>query len=802
MTSLPITTERWASADHSPTKTGDMTIKPSKESHSHASSVTALQDGAYPSAKPGSNSDKVHRRSSMPRYSVSTPSHHAPIPAPTYPVLSQQSVSLSRSPSLTDTNLGPTISGGLASRRLSISSASEPDEDEDNDDMGQIMRAERVERVEPNLTRRDSLPPSPVESNMKVDTMRDQLERELRDLPPNPKMWLPSHLATYLAAQLSLHPVLRQDVTAFVRASRLSGRTFLRLRDSDLESLGVNVVWRKALNEARAILRRESLCGRVMWGFEGGTEVGDRPDDDAFGGFIANSRCNSVEKRPPHNRRGSMDVEGSDLSDEEGKEEWKRSWRMLQGNRRVRGMVGRFEDVVEASREGTPNVSPVKVQLMTRATMSSVGMSRVGRAYPLSPYPPNLIRTGEPHSRESSTESQMSAASIDSGSAINVVAKFGPSSLSNSHLPSSFSSPSHADSPPPQYEIDHSSTTSSARSSPTTSASGPSAAEMSSHDVSPASVSPTLGNKPLPHVPNYQSLILSHAKPYGLVRRPSHQRGAAIKDLHINADQGILFDPEDFQRDVETVKTSSPARANDLNLARTTSVRFSNAVGRDGRHSKLGNLFGIDVPSQSSRFNNRRRSHRSTCKDDDDDQENDDDVATLELGQGGKGSMVLVRRSQLEELTKRMAEVETQVAFVQGQMSVAGSDMGNSSEIDELDARMAGLETMLAIRPRDGTVSSCGGGSVSSVMTTTSTSSSMSSHAEILSRWFRNAFSSFSLHEIATTSHDSARALMDPNGPLMSWSTLGGYVVAASIGIGIVAGEVVAARVFGYNRRR
>lgn len=42
---------------------------------------------------------------------------------------------------------------------------------------------------------------------------------------------------------------------------------------------------------------------------------------------------------------------------------------------------------------------------------------------------------------------------------------------------------------------------------------------------------------------------------------------------------------------------------------------------------------------------------------------------------------------------------------------------------------------------------------------------------------------------------------MDADGPLMSWTALGGYCIAASIGIGIVAGEVIAARLFGIRRR-
>ncbi|KAK4047330.1 hypothetical protein OIV83_005508 [Microbotryomycetes sp. JL201] len=723
----------------------DITIKPS-----HRDARPISQVNIVDSSKSAPVADKILKRSSMPRYSLSTPSTHAPIPAPTYPILSQQSVSLSRSPSLTDASLEPTISGGLT-RRLSISSS---EDDAEHEECGQIMRAERYSRAEPNLTRRDSLPPSPLESIMRFDTMKDKLEQELAELPPNPKLWLPSHLATYLATHLSLHPVLREDVTSFVRASRLSGRTFLRLRDSDLESLGVNIAWRKALNEARARLRRESLCGRVMWGFEGGDtsnlDMGSDNGDTKSG----------KQKRQSHSRRGSMEVEGSDLSDEEGKEEWKRSWRMLQGNRRVRCMVGRFEDVVEASREGTPNVSPVKIQPMTTRNRFAA------RQFPLSPYP-----LKDQHQRESSGDSQ---ASIDpgvdedqaDGAAAATERVSAPSRLATSHLPSTFSSPSVAGTPPPLYEVTDSSRQTSPASAPQSTS--------SSADASPASVSPLLNTKPLPNVPNYQGLILSHSHPYGLVRRPSHHRqkdGRAEKEGRVDDGDGA------------TVRSAPYKKAGSHTGA---SVRFSDT---DGRKSTLQDLFGIDVSAPG-----RDRDHSDVDR---------DEVLpfTVNGGRDSKGSMVLVKRSQLEELARRMNEVEMQVALVQGQMSASNS-VFDCSEVEELDARLSQLETVLQNHSWHGTTSSTV--SHASAITTMSSSASSSgslSHTDILSRWFRNAFTTFSMHDIATASHDSARMLMDPQGPLMGWTSLGGYILAASIGIGIVAGEVVVARVFGIRRR-
>ena len=120
---------------------------------------------------------KRSRRSSMPRYSSA--SAHAPIPAPTYPVLSQQPVSLTRSQSCTEFALGPTISGGLA-RRLSISSTDEEAEVEP----GEILRAQRVNCHElPGLRGRGASDPVPPSIMQATGTTRDSLEHELAELP-------------------------------------------------------------------------------------------------------------------------------------------------------------------------------------------------------------------------------------------------------------------------------------------------------------------------------------------------------------------------------------------------------------------------------------------------------------------------------------------------------------------------------------------------------------------------------------------------------------------------------------------
>ena len=74
-------------------------------------------------------------------------------------------------------------------------------------------------------------------------------------------------------------------------------------------------------------------------------------------------------------------------------------------------------------------------------------------------------------------------------------------------------------------------------------------------------------------------------------------------------------------------------------------------------------------------------------------------------------------------------------------------------------------------------------------------------HSQILSTWVTSSLTTLSLSDLATSSHDSARQLMDHSGPLMSWTALGGYCVMAGLGIGIVAGEVVVAKLFGIRRR-
>lgn len=65
----------------------------------------------------------------------------------------------------------------------------------------------------------------------------------VEDLPSNPRAWTTAQLASYLITALRIRsgkslpiplPVTR-DIAAFVKDARLTGRTFLRLSEQDLE---------------------------------------------------------------------------------------------------------------------------------------------------------------------------------------------------------------------------------------------------------------------------------------------------------------------------------------------------------------------------------------------------------------------------------------------------------------------------------------------------------------------------------------------------------------------------------------
>ena len=62
------------------------------------------------------------------------------------------------------------------------------------------------------------------------------------DLPHNPKTWTPSQLSVYLTAALHVRSGARlpervaHDITSWVRREAVTGRTFLRWTDDDLQA--------------------------------------------------------------------------------------------------------------------------------------------------------------------------------------------------------------------------------------------------------------------------------------------------------------------------------------------------------------------------------------------------------------------------------------------------------------------------------------------------------------------------------------------------------------------------------------
>lgn len=498
---------------------------------------------------------------------ITTSIVHAPIPPPSYHVRSQP-VNLARSASFSELGVSPTISGGLT-RRLSVSSSSGAEDDDE--DAGDTVKPAKALARRPSKRRSDNLPVFPP-----PDTNQNQaaahLNQELAELPPNPRLWLPSHLSLYLSAHLQLHPLIAADVIAFIRASRLSGRTFLRMRDGDFEELGINVVWRTALSEARDTLQREASGGRVMWGYEG-----TRHDDGVVQGEAV------VYQPPVLKRRGSMEVEGSDLEEEEGKEEWKRSWRRMQGRSHVRGIVGRFNSpIVEGSCEGTPDTSPIKQH------------SKRSRAYPLSPYPPSTVH-GRTES-ESSSPSVASRAEVDDDRTLHDVFGQRYDAFDKLRAASESSPASIRDSllPPPELVKSY--------FSPDSHASTSSVFATSTEE---------------PHTPEsaYQSKIMAHSRPYGLVRRPSQQARDALNHKLARS---------------AAVDHNDESESEDAGLGGPTLKPDS--APRDDKRAGLGELFGLDVPSTRT-----------------DGAENaQNDLMEIEVGaRGGKrGSMVLVKRER------------------------------------------------------------------------------------------------------------------------------------------------------------
>ncbi|KPV74078.1 uncharacterized protein RHOBADRAFT_54639 [Rhodotorula graminis WP1] len=745
------------------------------------------------------------------RHTRSTSSiSHPPIPDPSYPVRSQP-IGVSRSSSLSSSSsFGSGLDlAALAAeppssssprkpdvhlRRLSLSDRSGSDADKDNKDV-----PARPRRPTPQK-RSESLPAYPPPPTLSDKTHNGVSEQELAALPPNPKLWLPSHLSTYLSSTMSLPPPVRADITTFIRSSRLSGRTFLRLREADLDELGINIRWRQALLEARGVLRRESLGGRVLWGFEGAGSAAPPPAAAA-----------AVAAAASHRRGGSwqgtcVDVEGSASEDESSKDEWKRSWRASQGvgvRDRVRGLRRAFETVEEASESGTPE-KPASTR--------------------------KALPTAWRHGRSDSAASDMSDASVDSAGGKYAAASATPSRVQqadDTFLSSTFTtsssgtgrrSPFSLDldlaSPSPRLELD----LSPAPDSPTSAS--------SSHGTSlPFAAESPAPSRPPSCAPSAQTPRL---QPDGTLRAASAKGGSArlvsfreFSSSSTTARGDARGDGESGEEDDDDDPTLRPVRSP------LSSPPMSPRTG------SLAELFGLDVPRVHAGDTPQRRTR-------------EDELVPMfvpglpqprgdeEDGGGSrrhskKGSLVLVKKSQLAALQRRMSEVESQLALAlgsEGTPSVGDDDEegddGKSwvykgeqvdeerlremqERIDGLELRTTHLATSIPASPTpsarafaslDSPSASASSMSLSTAYPDTSAGASGTSRRRDKERQrSRSSTAQGSVYSVQTQED------LPGMWPIEGWRQLSGYVVAASIGIGIVAGEVVAAKILGLRRR-
>lgn len=415
----------------------------------------------------------------------------------------------------------------------------------------------------------------------------------------NPKLWLPSHLAIYISHALDLHPLLEQDITAFIRDSRLSGRAFLRLRDDDMESMGINVRWRPLLSDARDRLRREALGGKI-WGFEG-VRYGDNKGWESDGG------------------KGELYA-----TDEEGEEEgerregWTKSWRKAQGGRQT----GRVKDMAMAFEAPAPTTEPHPKSTSTSSLRSinsggaGPGGKRTSIVFPAS--------ASSSHLRSDSLASTGSAASIDSGRGN--------------------SDPSDEDKDtvsPFDFDTD------------TTRAFDVASSPNSSLHASPPQV--------------YQANMSSHLEssefsPYKLVRRPSARRSESsgggvganvnstmvrgpgsrmsVHELAMEMGVGHLM-PEQEEED----EKDGGERYEGPPTVKST----SSAGGKGARREKssLEALFGIDTSRPKSEEGKSLGVVMSP--------DQDDDLMGMQVG-GAGGSMIFVKKSQLDALQKKLEE--------------------------------------------------------------------------------------------------------------------------------------------------
>ncbi|SJX63526.1 uncharacterized protein SRS1_14282 [Sporisorium reilianum f. sp. reilianum] len=176
----------------------------------------------------------------------------------------------------------------------------------------------------------------------------ERLAEAVANLPHNPKMWLPSQVALYLTHVLGLVPrPVVEDVTAYVRSSRMGGRAFLRLSEKDLERQGLNLKWRKLMIEAVRKLRRDALRGRI-WGYESGSLRWPKSAQD-------------LEREEADGDDGSLEDDAS-ANDEDGvvrnsKTTSKLTLKRMRDSRKVKGMIQAFQTSPEKESVPLGNLS-------------------------------------------------------------------------------------------------------------------------------------------------------------------------------------------------------------------------------------------------------------------------------------------------------------------------------------------------------------------------------------------------------------------------------------------------------------
>ncbi len=131
-----------------------------------------------------------------------------------------------------------------------------------------------------------------------------------------------------------------EDVTAYVRSSRMGGRAFLRLSEKDLERQGLNLKWRKLMVEAGRKLRRDALRGRI-WGYESGSLRWPKSAQDL--------------------EREEADEEAQQEENEDGvirstKTTSKLTLKRMRDSRKVRGMIQAFQTSPDKEDFPSPNL--------------------------------------------------------------------------------------------------------------------------------------------------------------------------------------------------------------------------------------------------------------------------------------------------------------------------------------------------------------------------------------------------------------------------------------------------------------